>query len=178
VLAPSRLASPFSAEPPVAGGSFAFTFDDGYASVAEHAAPILEAHGFPYAVLLVTSRVGLTNDWPPQPAWVPRAPLLRWDAIGSLAARGAEIGAHTRDHPDLTLLPGPDAREEMESSALEIRKRIGRIPALFAYPGGRSNPAVRRAASSLFPACFSTRHARARDADARSDLPRVATLYF
>src|SRR5262245_44779399 len=61
VLAPSRLASPFHVQPPVADGSIAFTFDDGYASVAEHAAPILEANGLPYAVFLVTSRVGLTN---------------------------------------------------------------------------------------------------------------------
>src|SRR5262249_26668367 len=133
VVNPSRLASPFHAEPPVADGSFAFTFDDGYASVAEHAAPVLEAHGVPYALFVVTSRVGLTNDWPSQPSWAPRAPLLGWDALGSLASRGAEIGAHTRDHADLTLLAGNDAREEMESSALEIRNRLGRIPALFAY---------------------------------------------
>jgi peptidoglycan/xylan/chitin deacetylase (PgdA/CDA1 family) len=178
VIPPSRLTAPFSSAPPVADGSFALTFDDGYASVAEHAAAVLEAHGFPYALFLVTSRVGLDNAWPSQPPWVPRAPLMGWDIVAALASRDAEIGAHTRDHADLTLMPGPEAREQLESSAAEIRRRIGRDPRLFAYPGGRSTPAVRGMAAALFSASFSTRHARTTDADDRSDLPRVETFYF
>ena len=178
VVAPSRVASPLSAAPAVADGSFALTFDDGYASVAEHAAPILEAHGFPYALFLVTDRVGLDNAWPSQPSWVPRAPLMDWDAAAALALKGAEIGAHTRDHADLTLMPEPEAREELESSAAEIRRRLGTGARIFAYPGGRSNAAVRAAAAALFSASFSTRHARATGADDRSSLPRVETFYF
>ena len=178
VIAPSRLAGPLTADPPVQDGSFAFTFDDGYATVAEHAAPVLESHGFPYALFLVSSRVGFLNDWPSQPSWVPRAPLLGWDAVASLASRGAEIGAHTRDHPDLTRLSETAARDQMESSADEIERRLGIAPRLFAYPGGRSTPEIRRAASELFGASFSTRHARMSDSDHRSDLPRVETFYF
>jgi len=178
VVAPSRLASSLTGSPPVRDGAFALTFDDGYAGVAEHAAPILEAHGFPYALFLVTSRVGLSNDWPSQPSWVPRAPLLGWDALAALTAKGAEIGAHTRDHADLTLLPETGIRDQLESSAGEIRRRLGIDPRLFAYPGGRSSPAIRGAAASLFSASFSTRHARMTEADDRSDLPRVETFYF
>src|SRR5262249_21418848 len=102
VLAPSRLAWPLGEEPGFSGDGFAFTFDDGYASVAEHAAPLLARHGFPYGVFLVTSRIGSTNQWPGQAAWVAPAPLLDWDAVGKLVASGAEIGAHTSGHADLS----------------------------------------------------------------------------
>ena len=36
VVAPSWLAAPLGLDPRVEDGSFAFTFDDGYASVADH----------------------------------------------------------------------------------------------------------------------------------------------
>jgi len=178
VLAPSRLAWPLGEEPGFSGDGFAFTFDDGYASVAEHAAPLLARHGFPYGVFLVTSRIGSTNQWPGQAAWVAPAPLLDWDAVGKLIASGAEIGAHTSGHADLSRANESAAREEIEASRDEIERRLGSSPQIFAYPGGRSNAAVRRVAGSLFAACFGTRHARMRDGDDRSDLPRIETLYF
>ena len=61
-------------------------------------------------------------------------------ARSSNSVGSTEIGAHTRDHTDLTLLSENDAREEMESSVHEIRRRLGKIPSLFAYPGGASMP--------------------------------------
>ncbi len=133
VVAPSRLAlAPPGERESLADGGFAFTFDDGYASVAEHAAPLLRAHGFPFAVFLVTSWVGRSNDWPSQPAWVPRAPLLDWDAAGLLASAGAEIGAHTADHAPLAGAPEPAVREQIEASRAEIERRTGIAPRLFA----------------------------------------------
>ena len=178
VVAPSWLAAPLGLDPRVEDGSFAFTFDDGYASVADHAAPLLESFGFPFGIFLVTSRVGLDNDWPGQPAWVPRAPLLDWSRIERLAVIGAEIGAHTASHQDLSAAPESLAREEIEASRAEIERRLGVLPRIFAYPGGRSSPLVRRIAVSLFDVCFGTRHARVSDEDGRSEFPRIETFYF
>lgn len=179
VIPASRLASaPPGEREPVEDGSFAFTFDDGYASVAKHAAPLLQDHGFPFAIFLVTSWVGKSNDWPSQPGWVPRAPLLDWDAIGGLAAAGAEIGAHTANHTSLAGAPEPAVREQIEASRAEIERRTGVAPRLFAYPGGRADEAARRIAGSRFAACFGTRHARAREEDDRAELPRIETFYF
>lgn len=176
VVAPSRLAEEFAADS--APDAFAITFDDGYASVARFAAPILREYGFPFAVFVVTSRVGKDNDWPGQPPWVPRRPLLDWDAIRSLAAAGGEIGSHTASHPDLTRLAPDAVIGEMERSRCEIEERLGQAPALFAYPGGRSDPASRAAAGSLFAASFGTRHARMRNGDDRAKIPRVEICYF
>jgi peptidoglycan/xylan/chitin deacetylase (PgdA/CDA1 family) len=178
VIAPSRLARPFGGDTPIARDGFAFTFDDGLASVAEAAAPLLSAHGFPYAVFLVTSWVGRTNDWPGQPGWVVRAPLMGWDSLGRLAEAGAEIGAHTADHPDLTTLSEAGIVEQLEASSREIEKRIGVRPRLFAYPGGRADERGERLAAARFEACFGTRHARMTDEDDRFNIPRIETHYF
>jgi peptidoglycan/xylan/chitin deacetylase (PgdA/CDA1 family) len=178
VVSPSRLAGAFEESPPVEDGSFAFTFDDGYTGVADHAAPILESFGFPYAIFLVTSRVGRDNDWPGQPAWVERAPLLDWGRIEKLAASGAEIGAHTASHADLSRMSESEARDEIEESRAEIARRLGVSPRIFAYPGGRCGGPARRIAGSLFDACFGTRHARMRESDERAEIPRIETFYF
>lgn len=178
VVAPSRLERSFDQGDPVAPDAFAFTFDDGFASVAECAAPILASHGFPYAIFLVTSWVGRTNDWPSQPGSIVRAPLMGWDAVARLASEGAEIGAHTADHPDLTHLTDAAVVEQLDTASREIEKRIGMRPRLFAYPGGRADARCRRLAAGRYSICFSTRHARMASDDDRSDAPRIETYYF
>src|SRR5262249_1479295 len=154
---------------------FVFTFDDGFASVAEFAAPILAERGFSYAVFLVTSWVGKTNDWPGQPGWVARAPLMGWDPVAKLAAAGAEIGLHTMARPDLQDLPDSATVEQLGGCANEVERRLGRRPRLFAYPGGRANERCRRRAAARFEAAFGTRHARMTDEDDRFDIPRIET---
>ena len=178
VIAPSRLAHPFGETPPIDRDGFAFTFDDGFASVAETAAPILAERGFPYVLFLVTTWVGRTNDWPGQPGWVVRAPLMGWDAVGRLASAGAEIGVHTMDHPDLSALSESAIVEQLDGCAREVESRLGTRPRLFAYPGGRADGRCRRLAAARFEAAFGTRHARMTDGDDRFDIPRIETFYF
>jgi peptidoglycan/xylan/chitin deacetylase (PgdA/CDA1 family) len=178
VISPSRLGRSLAERPPVDRDGFAFTFDDGFASVAAIAAPILAERGFPYVLFLVTSWVGKTNDWPGQPGWVVRAPLMGWDAVGGLAAAGAEIGVHTMDHPDLSVLSESAIVEQLDGCAREIERRLGTRPRLFAYPGGRADGRCRRLAAARFEAAFGTRHARMTDGDDRFDLPRIETFYF
>ncbi|MGH9440765.1 MAG: polysaccharide deacetylase family protein [Thermoanaerobaculia bacterium] len=176
VLPVSRLSD--ESESASASDAFAITFDDGYASVARFAAPVLRDFGFPFAVFVVTSRVGRDNSWPAQPSWVPRRPLLDWGQIEGLAAIGADIGSHTVSHPDLTRLSRSEVDSEMEHSRREIETRLGRAPVVFAYPGGRVDEASRAIAGRLFSASFGTRHARMRARDDRAELPRVEICYF
>ena len=178
VLAPSRLACRFEDEPPVEDGSFVLTFDDGYASVAARAVPLLADFGFPYAVFLVTGWAGRENAWPSQPAWVPRAPLMDWGEIEKLANGGAEIGVHTVDHVALAGVPETAVRQQIDESRATIERRLGIVPRLFAYPGGYIDAAARQIARSRFGACFGTRHARMKDGDDRAEIPRVETFYF
>ena len=46
----------------------AITFDDGFRSVYEHAAPLLGELGFPATVFVVSGHAGGQNNWPSQPA--------------------------------------------------------------------------------------------------------------
>jgi peptidoglycan/xylan/chitin deacetylase (PgdA/CDA1 family) len=178
VLPASRLASGFEEAAPVEDGSFVLTFDDGYASVARDAAPLLREFGFPYAIFLVTNWVGRDNSWPSQPSWVPRAPLADWGQIARLVEDGAELGLHTADHRALDGAPEAVVRQQIDEGTAEIERRSGLVPRLFAYPGGAADAASREIARSRFPACFGTRHARMRDGDDRGQIPRVETYYF
>jgi peptidoglycan/xylan/chitin deacetylase (PgdA/CDA1 family) len=178
VLPASRLASGFEEAAPVEDGSFVLTFDDGYASVARDAAPLLREFGFPYAIFLVTNWVGRDNSWPSQPAWVPRAPLADWEQIASLVEEGAEIGAHTADHVRLAGAPEVLVRQQIDESVVEIERRLGVVPRLFAYPSGSVDASARQIARSRFAACFGTRHARMKEGDDRAEIPRVEMFYF
>ncbi len=62
--------------------------------------------------------------------------LATWDLAARLAERGMEIGAHTMDHPYLSLLDGEEQLGEIEDSARLIERRLGVRPRGLAYPGG------------------------------------------
>jgi peptidoglycan/xylan/chitin deacetylase (PgdA/CDA1 family) len=151
VLPASRLASGFEEAAPVKDGSFVLTFDDGYASVASVAAPLLREFGFPYAIFLVTNWVGRDNSWPSQPAWVPRAPLADWGQIARLVEDGAELGVHTADHRAVAGAPEAVVRQQIDEGIAEIERRSDLVPRLFAYPGGAADAATREIAARGSP---------------------------
>ena len=91
--------------------AIALTFDDGVASLAEVAAPLLSEQGVAATLFLTTGYVGRTNQWPSQPPSAPRLPMLDWDGVESLHAAGWQIEAHTKTHPDLRTI-SPDALAE------------------------------------------------------------------
>ena len=66
----------------------AITFDDGFVSVADTAAPLLAERGMPATVFCVAGWLGRTNDWPSQPDGVPRRDLADANALAELAAAG------------------------------------------------------------------------------------------
>src|SRR5207244_4205263 len=53
----------------------ALTFDDAYACVFEHAAPVLRGLGWPATVFVVTGRIGGWNEWD-APRGIARAALM------------------------------------------------------------------------------------------------------
>src|SRR5262245_26695571 len=63
----------------------ALTFDDGFVSFGDIAAPLLADHGMPSTLFVVTDAVGRTNRWPGRTdRGVPEMPLLGWTALGHL----------------------------------------------------------------------------------------------
>ena len=161
-------------------GAVAITFDDGFRNFFEHAAPVLQQHGFPATVFTVSGFCGGSNDWPSQPRnnGIPRLELMRWNEVEQVAKAGISIGCHTATHPYLSRLSAPDLEEELHASRSAIEQRVGKPVEAFAYPYGDSTPLVREAAGRYFRVACGTRLAfLAPDSDAL-DLPRLDVYYF
>lgn len=118
-----------------------FTFDDGYADLAEYALPVLCRYGFGAAVYLATARIGETNVWD-QAEGSAAHRLMTIEQVQDWAQRGIEFGAHTRTHVDLSSLPPDQLTNEVVGSADDLERLLGVRPASFAYPYGRHSPQV------------------------------------
>ena len=68
---------------------FLLTFDDGYASLAEHAYPVLADLGFTATTFLITDYIGKTNTWDVQYTWN-RLSHLSWPEIEQWRARESQ----------------------------------------------------------------------------------------
>jgi peptidoglycan/xylan/chitin deacetylase (PgdA/CDA1 family) len=119
----------------------ALTFDDGYASVARIAAPLMAEHGFRGTVFAIAGRLGGESDWDTQPGRAPRLPLATAAELRALAADGFEIGSHTMTHRPLSKLPGQDLRHELEDSRSVLEETVGAEVGSIAYPYGVPPPA-------------------------------------
>lgn len=154
------------------------TFDDGYANVLQHAAPVLSDLNFSATQFVISGRAGLSNDFPGQDPRVPRLPLLDWRQIQELARRGWEIGAHSVTHPRLTDLSPDEARREIVDSKSEIEQRLGREVATFAYPYGLAGSVARAIVRDHFRAACAVRPGLAAASDDRARLPRIDAHYL
>jgi len=157
----------------------ALTFDDGFASVASVAAPLLNDAGLPCTVFVVSGRTGRDNSWGGRPeAGIPILPLLSWDNLGALADAGVTIGAHTRDHPDLTRLSDGDIAEQLDACADEIETRLGRRPQSFAYPYGHVDDRSAKAVGARFACAVTADHDIVHAGSDRYLLPRLDMYYY
>lgn len=62
--------------------------------------------------------------------------VLRWNSLRRLNREGLSIGAHTQTHPLLNRISPEEAREEIRGSFDDLRREIGSVLPIFAYPGG------------------------------------------
>lgn len=93
----------------------ALTFDDGIASVARIAAPLLAERRLPATVFCVAGHLGAVSDWP---SALPRARPFRLaepKELSALAQQGLEIGCHGLTHAPL----------DSSSKHLLIRELVG-----------------------------------------------------
>ncbi len=112
------------------------TFDDGYADLLEVAVPLLEERGLPAVVFAVAGHLGGVNDWDHHKG-AANLRLLDPAGLRQVAARGIEIGAHTRTHRPLPEVPPAEVEAEL-SGAAELLETAGvPRPRAFSYPYGR-----------------------------------------
>jgi peptidoglycan/xylan/chitin deacetylase (PgdA/CDA1 family) len=153
------------------------TFDDAFANVLEHAAPVLSGLGFRATIFAVAGECGRFNDWP-QAFGVPRLPLLAFGDLAQLVDAGFEIGDHSLTHAPLNELAPESARREIVESKQILEDGIGTAVTTFAYPFGLVSPAVVEIVRQHYRAACSARLAMARRCDDRHLLPRIEMYYW
>ncbi|MDQ2759226.1 MAG: polysaccharide deacetylase family protein [Actinomycetota bacterium] len=141
-------------EPP-ARRTLAITFDDAFASVKEHAAPILARGGIPATVFAPTGYMdgGKRLTWPGVDHWqqtssADELAAMDWDDLTHLAELGWEIGSHTCTHPHLRSLDDATLTLELRASREQLADHLGRECQTIAYPYGDADTRVLEAASS------------------------------
>jgi peptidoglycan/xylan/chitin deacetylase (PgdA/CDA1 family) len=114
---------------PIPQRSVVLTFDDGYADHYWKVLPILERFGLKATFFIVTNFVG-------------RPGYMNWQQIRALSAAGMEIGDHTLDHQDLTILSPQRDWQEIYESKLILERQLRQPIEVFAYPSGAVNERV------------------------------------
>jgi peptidoglycan/xylan/chitin deacetylase (PgdA/CDA1 family) len=119
--------------------SFLLTFDDGYASLAQQAYPVLADLGFTATTFLITDYVGKTNAWDVRYTWN-RLSHLTWNDIEHWRGRGGrgfDFASHGATHRRLTWLSDVAAETELSRSRETLTARLGPEAArAVAYPFG------------------------------------------
>jgi peptidoglycan/xylan/chitin deacetylase (PgdA/CDA1 family) len=169
----STLAKRLRAGERPAGPTAVITFDDGMSSVYTTAFPVLARYRFPATVFIVSGYCGKSNDWPSQPAAVPRHALISWSQIREMDRYGLEFGAHTVTHPLLDRLTPDELSDEVVGSKTMIEDALGHAVELFAYPYGRFNDAVKALVRRTYLAACGTRLGLVRPGSDPWELARV-----
>ena len=126
--------------------SYALTVDDGFRDAVD----ALRRHPDERAqVFVCTQAVG------GEAVWAGGEPIADWEELARLAETGAFVGSHGTSHAELTRVePVEDALVE---SRKELEQRLGAPVPLLAYPHGRRDERVRRAAAAAgYSAAYTT----------------------
>jgi peptidoglycan/xylan/chitin deacetylase (PgdA/CDA1 family) len=130
-------------------GIASVTFDDGFASTHEYAMPALLQEGLSATVFVVAGTLGERD---PSMDWVKDAPTprraLSAGQILELRDAGFEIGSHSYTHRDLPSLTESEVAEDLRQSREVLEDLVGRSVTLLAYPRGRHDARVRKAAET------------------------------
>ena len=119
-------------------------FDDGYKS-AYDSLPLFEEAGIKVTLCVITGRIG-------RPGYVTIEEVLDEER------RGHELCAHTRTHPDLSLLSPVMQSNEILGSKQDLETLLGHTVKSFAYPFGKyTNSTVGYTMISGFSSARTTR---------------------
>ncbi len=130
-------------------GEAALTFDDGFAALHQYALPVLQRERLPATVFLVAqtlSPAGQPVDWVDTPGAEPLS-TLTLDQVLEMQDAGVEFQSHSWAHHDLTRLTEEECVRDLRDSRELLSDLLGRPATLLAYPRGRHDHHVRRAAA-------------------------------
>jgi peptidoglycan/xylan/chitin deacetylase (PgdA/CDA1 family) len=132
------------------------TFDDGYSDLVEQAIPVLEKSGCKATIFIVSQHIGGASSWD-VPLGHPSRPLMTAEQVRECPSHGIEIGAHSRTHPDLRMLPDAALKTELDGCRAELTELMGRPVNTLAYCFGFQNDLVRKRAGESYDLSFSAK---------------------
>ncbi len=126
--------------------TFLLSFDDGYASLAEHAYPVLDGLGFTATTFVITDFIGRDNSWDVQYTWR-RLSHLNWPQIERWRAQGFDFASHGARHRRLTWLDSAAAADDLGRARETLVGRLGGDAGrAIAYPYGAVDDRIERLA--------------------------------
>jgi len=66
--------------------------------------------------------------------------VMTWEQLRRLAREGLTIASHTRNHPAVATLTSEEIYEELRSAHADLKRELGQVCPLFAFPFGQSAP--------------------------------------
>lgn len=132
------------------------TFDDGFKTVLQYAAPVLDALGLTATIFPVAGMLGKDNSWDHKAYRI--LPHLDAGEIRSLAQAGMEIGSHTMTHQRVTKLDDGVLDWELSEADRVLAAITGYLPKVFAYPYGGEDARCSERCEARYAASFATVH--------------------
>jgi peptidoglycan/xylan/chitin deacetylase (PgdA/CDA1 family) len=114
------------------------TFDDGYRSLLDYAAPVMEAYGYTGTVFVITELMDREFEQ-----------YLTWPQAERLYAQGWKIEPHTKTHEALAGRDRDFQLYQMLGSIQTVQAHIGALPRFFNYPAGKYDDTTLQLAREL-----------------------------
>lgn len=155
----------------------ALTFDDGYENFYEYAFPVLQKHGFPAMVYLISDMLGQPSSWFAQEGRA-TPPLMSAARVRQLRREGIDFGSHSATHVKLAEQSSERIREEVSRSKAVLEDVLGEPVQHFCYPyGSHDMRAVEAVAEAGYRCATTCVRAPATVADDPLTLPRKAVSW-
>ena len=154
----------------------AITFDDGYATLRDHAAPILKEFGCAATAFVNVSQIGddVRLSSKAEEGYYPSEDFLTWHDVEALGSLGWRFGSHGVRHLDLTTVDATTVDHELSASKRVIEQRLGTACEMFAYPWGRNSPMLcAKVETTGYRYAFSGDHLPLRTKSNAFALPRI-----
>lgn len=164
-------------ERPAPPRAVVLTFDDGYENFYEYAWPVLQRHGFPAMVYLISGLLGQPS------AWFARdgrdtPPLMSPARVRQLRAEGCDFGGHSVSHVRLATLDDATQKREIDDCKHALEDILGEEVGHFCYPyGSYDMRAVLACAEAGYRSATTCARAPATPADDPLSLPRKAIAW-